>query len=295
MAAPPVAEQECQSDKGEELFEFSGFCHMGIFQVEPTLLEMTEELFDPPSQLVKFECLRPMEAVADEVNALITPPFAGDGFAGKENVHSENLLSCSSLLPLARGTVFASYLAPDDGIRLDAGNVANPLLIKPFEPFLATKFPVHGQNRDLFWLHDTQDFREELDAMVRMRVSAFGGLWQHPPSEGNSNPVDDDANGEDVDMSFAMFPIGAVHGKNPTFFGTRNPGKDEATDGGEAEGATKEKALEATVATLVGGSSEVLGGEESQIDRAMAQQTGDEKRDALDAGEIESERSELCC
>ena len=165
-----------------------------------------------------------------------------------------------ALLP-SRGGVFAGKFVPNKGVCLEASNVANSLLIKPFEPYFAAKLPVHGQDMDLFGLHDAQDILKEFDAMLCVGVSAFGGLWQNSPSDGNGNPVDHDANSENVDMPLAILPIGSVHGEDPPLLGAWNLVENKASDGCEVKDGAKKKSLEATVATLVGGPGEVFGGQ----------------------------------
>lgn len=97
MATPGKTEQENQRYQSEEFFELSGIGHVGVFKVETSLLEVTEELLNSPTQFVKSESFFTVEAVAHEVKPVIPTPLTND-------------------------------------VGLNAGKAANSLLIKPLQP-----------------------------------------------------------------------------------------------------------------------------------------------------------------
>jgi len=63
--------------------------------------------------------------------------------------------------------------------------------------------------------------------------------------------------------------------------------EDEASDRWEAEREVEKEILEASIATFVGTVIAVIGGgEDGEIDRAMLDHSGDQKRKALEASEV---------
>lgn len=84
ITAPSEAENKGKRDQSEEFFELGRVCHVGIFEIEPSLFEMTEKLFDSPAQLVKFKSFGSVKAVTNKMEAVVATSLRGDCFRDKE-------------------------------------------------------------------------------------------------------------------------------------------------------------------------------------------------------------------
>lgn len=76
---------------------------------------------------------------------------------------------------------------PDDGVGLDANNVADAFSIKPLEPFFAPEFTIHGEDKDVFGSEYFKKFGDKFNAMTCVRISTLGGLWKNSPGDRDGN------------------------------------------------------------------------------------------------------------
>ena len=129
--------------------------------------------------------------------------------------------------------------------------------------------------------------------MACVGVAAFGGRGKNSPGDGDGDLFNYYADSKNVDVPFAILPVRAVHGEDPAAIRSREFGENETTDGGGAKRALEKESLEAAVTAFVGATREVFGGENGEVDRPVAQQTGEQKGEALEAGEVEFEGREF--
>lgn len=266
---------------------------MGGFEVETAFFEMTEEQLETPAKLVNFKRFGAVETVADEVKPLVTAPLAGDGLAGEEDFQPPHHLRAGAFAPLAGGTVFGSELAPDNRIGLDADHVSNALLLKPGEPFATSELTIHGEDVNVFGLHQAEHAGQDFDPVGGVGVAAFGRLREDLPGDGNGDLSRYCSYRENIDVTLAVFPVGAVHGEHPAALRARDFAQNGAADSFDVEVGLQKESLETTIATLVGGTGVISGGKTGEVDGAVAQQTGKQKREAFEPGEIEFQGSEF--
>lgn len=105
--------------------------------------------------------------------------------------------------------------------------------------------------------------------MFCVRIPPLGGLRKNFPNDGDGDLADDDANGENIDMSLAVFPVRPVHGKHPSARRTWKFVKDEATDRCQAQGGFEEEVLEPSVATFILGTGMIFRGENGEVYSAL--------------------------
>ena len=91
--------------------------------------------------------------------------------------------------------------------------------------------------------------------MPGVGVAPFGLLGKHFPGDGDRNIIDDDPDGEDVNVAFPELPIGAIHGESPAFGGLGYLPQYETPEGDQGDGSFEEKILEPAVTTFVLGSA----------------------------------------
>lgn len=290
MTSPCEAVEEGKCHDGEEFFQFDPISHVSGLKIEAPLFEMTEELFDAPSQTIDRQRFPAAESVAHYVEVTVAPIVSGDRLVGEEQMKSPyRHPGGGAFAGLARGSVQARRPAVDQRVSLDAHNEADPLVIKPAQPAGTSEFPVHGQNPDLLGSHQAEHLGEHLDPLCGVGVAAFGGLRQNFPDDGDCDAVDDHANGEDVDVALSIFPVGAVHRKGPALRRSGKLPEDKSPNRRKTEGTPEEEVLESPVAALVPGTGEVFGCEDGEVHGAVTQQAGDQQGQALESGEIEVE------
>ena len=293
MATPRVAEQKCEAYNREEFFEFWAGGHLGGFEMKSTLFQMTKEQFDTPAKLVKFERFGARKAIANEMKSLVATSFASDDFSGKVDFQPPNQLPLCSAFSFACGPIFGGQLPTHNSVGLDADDVSDALVIKPSKPFAASEFAVHGEHVDVLGLHQTENALENSDAVVGVGVAAFRSLRKNLPSDGNGHLPNYHSYRKNVDVALTVFPVSAIHGENPPLLGAWDSAQDQAANKFEIEGTLQEESLKAAVATFIGRTRVVCGGENGEVDGAVAKQTGKQKRETLEASEVEFERCEF--
>ncbi len=149
--------------------------------------------------------------------------------------------------------MFSGWLLPDGDVALDSYDVADAFVVQPFEPFLTAELTVHGQDVDLLWIHHFEELFENGDSVFGVGVAPFGLLGKYLPGDGNGDFVDDDPDGQNVDVAFPVFPIGAIHGESPAFWGPGDFSQDESTEGDQRDRGVEEEVLESAVTTFVFG------------------------------------------
>ena len=125
--------------------------------------------------------------------------------------------------------------------------------------------------------------------MLCVGVSPFGFLRKNFPGNGDGHFVDDDPDGENVDVSLPKFPIGAIHGEDPASGGLGDFTDDEAGHLLLWEDAQKKEALKSSIRTFVFCSGEVLRRQQGEVDGAFFENTCNEEGQDLEEGEIEIE------
>lgn len=156
LTTPCVAEQKGQRYQSEEFFKFGSVSHVRVLKVKTPRLQVAEEQFNAPPELVEIKGFVSAKAVAQNMEMGVATAFAPNDFIGEEQIHGPNLQTLVRLLALAGRGMFMGQFGPDDGIGFDSHDVTNLLVIKIFEPFSSAKFAVHGQNEDLFGLHQAK-------------------------------------------------------------------------------------------------------------------------------------------
>ena len=129
---------------------------MRVLKVKTPLLQVAKEQLNAPPQLIEVKGFVSTKAVAEYIQMGVATIFAPNDFTGEEQIHGPNLQTLGRLLALTRRGMFMGKFDPDDGIGFDSNDVTNLFVIKIFEPFSSAKFPVHGQNEDLFGLHQVK-------------------------------------------------------------------------------------------------------------------------------------------
>jgi len=154
---------------------------------------------------------------------------------------------------------------------------------------LPTKFTVHLQNLNVLGCDKFEQAFDELDSLGGVGVTAFGGLREDLPDDGNGQFVDDNSDGENVDVAFPELPIGAIHGENPALGRLWYFAENKSADIQGRQGGTEEECLESTVATFIFCSGKILRREDGEVDRSMPENASNQEGEALDASKIEIE------
>ena len=223
---------------------------MGRFEIKAPLFEVAEELLYAPSLPVKIESFFTCEAIAHDIEMTVSSAFALNDLTGKKDLHSPEFFSFR-YSGFSGDSMFSSCFFPDRDIVFYSYDVADVFVVQTFEPFLTSELTIHGQDVDLFRLHDTEKFFENGDSLPSVGVAPFGLLGKDFPGDGDGDIVDDDSDGENVDVPFPVFPIRAIHGERPAFRGLGDFSQDEFTEGDQRDRAVEEKILESAVATFV--------------------------------------------
>lgn len=291
VASPRVTVQKRQGNDGEELFKFGRVGHVRCLKIEAALFEMAEQLLDAPPQAIERESLPTAEAVADNMKMIVAPTLGRDLLVGEKHVHAPHRHSFrGGTLPRPAGGPVKSGGPPaDPRVSLDANDVGDFLVVEPAQPPTTSEFPVHGQNPNLLGIHQAQNLSQNVDALRGVGVAPLGGLRKDLPGNGDGDSIDDHPDGQDVDVSFAIFPIGPVHRQDPAPCGLVKLAQDESPDGGQRQGASEEEVLEPSVAAFIPRSGEVFGGQNGEVDRPVTQEACNHQGQALHPSEVEAE------
>ncbi len=223
---------------------------MGGFEIKTSLFQVAEELFNAPSRPVKIEGFFACEAIAHDVEMAVPPAFALDDLAGKKDPHSPQILSLRSFR-FSCDPMFSRWFLSDGDVVFESDDVADALVVQPFEPLLTAELTIHGQDVDLLRIHDLEKRFENRNSLPSVGVSSFGLLGKDFPDDGDGDFVDDDSNSENVDMTFPVLPIRTIHGESPTFQGFGDFPQNESTERDQGDGAVEEEILKSAVATFV--------------------------------------------
>ena len=275
LATPSVAHQERQRQHREELFDLHTVGHMGGFEIESPLLEMAEDLLDPPSLPVDARRFLPMVVVAHEVEEFVPGVGTGDPASGEEQGQPPNRL-CLGGPELAGTSAFTGGTPVHKRVPPDSCDILNALVIKPEQPFLSGELPVHGQGADVLRRKDTEETLHQADAMLGVGVASLSQLGQHHPNHRDGHLVDHDGHREDVNVKLSILPVGPVHGENPTVRRLGQLREDQPPDVLQRHGEAQEEVLESAVEALGRRVARRLCGELHQINGAVAEH-GNEK------------------
>ena len=127
---------------------------------------------------------------------------------------------------------------------------------------------------------------DELDSLRGVGVTAFGDLREDHPNDGNGHFIDDNSDGENVDVAFPELPIGAIHGENPALSRLWYFAENKSANIQDRQRGTEEEGLESTVATFIFCTGKILRREDGEVDRSMAEHTSNQEGEALDASKI---------
>ncbi len=223
---------------------------MGRFEIKAPLFEVAEELLYAPSLPVKIESFFAREAIAHDIEMTVSSAFALNDLTGKKDLHSPEFFSFRHS-GFSCDSMFSSCSFPDRDVAFYSYDVAGGFVVQTVEPFLTSELPIHGQDVDLFRPHDAEKIFENGDSLPGVGVAPLCLLGKDFPDDGDGDIVDDDSDGENVDVPFPVFPIRAIHGEGPAFRGLGDFSQDESTEGDQRDRGVEEKILESAVATFV--------------------------------------------
>lgn len=93
--------------------------------------------------------------------------------------------------------------------------VSYPVVVKPSDPSLTDELPVGQQAVDGFPSEEADVVLHEVDALLGVGGSLFG---QHGEQQRIGDAIVDNGEHEDVDVSLAELPVGAVNGQTVLLF-----------------------------------------------------------------------------
>lgn len=259
LSSPLVAKRERYRQNGHQLLDSRLLGHVGVFELEAPLLEVSEERFDSPALAVQLQRLVARETVADDGEKRVAS--FRDPLGREMHLLPEDLVELPGLLsPPPECGKMRCRQGSHEGVALDSNDITHVHEPQPGKPVLPDEFAVHRQNLDVPGPQNGENIPHQGDAVGFAGIAALGALGQNLPADGKSHAVENDGDHQDVDVGSAELPIGAVHRQDPAALWLWGKRENQGTDGFGREDAKSEKALETAIdGQALGGRNRILG------------------------------------